>query len=711
MTDFKAYELPFRGVENDTSYYSRLRVVVREIRIIQLEKGQRDEPLVCRLRHVQVDSPGQTATASAEYEALSYCWGDADDTLDIQLRFPNSAQNSCDSKDHTTRVFRITRNLEHALRALRLANTERSLWVDALCINQGDVTEKKFQVSMMNVIYATSKRVVVWLGKEDIYSRFFIRFSEVYSKYNSECDPIELDNKDHVKQIAKDEMLSSLLVELEGKQHHLSSKFHRSLHQISRRPWFKRVWVYQEIFLAPSTSDEFPDAIIAVGPFTMPWKDFTMAARAIISTYLRMVMLQPESTRQPSRYGWDNEFSLSYGWSKAPAADRQNRLQNVIFHGSWLRPDLWDRQESFNDALRSTLTFEASDPRDKLFALLHVGLDTREQMSLVFSHLVPDYSKSLQQIILDFSLGQVYLPLSICMHPAEKEAIYQHGHDPTHQVSFEFTWQYTQSFRRKTEHTYSRFPRVHPDIGPAVSAHIVSVIVERHDLDWDKIFVDDRPVSTLQPRDPDLWRAERFVLAVFKLCKSCHPTDTEDQLLHRMLALLGIEPQRQQDWLRLTRHCLSDTKTLGYLFSPPHIALSTASPFLCLDNPGVTIWALHEYLATVPRKRTPTAARSAFFTDSRGRLLMSHAATSPGDLVVLMPGTDCPFVMSSIETHMPLARDLAPLRMPKPRKSLDSEVVQAFLFFGVCVFYPADCACELATGHPCLDVPPTLWGR
>lgn len=61
------------------------------------------------------------------YEALSYVWGDPDITVPIQLH----------GSGH-----KVTRNLELALRYIRLGDRERVMWVDALCINQTDISEK-----------------------------------------------------------------------------------------------------------------------------------------------------------------------------------------------------------------------------------------------------------------------------------------------------------------------------------------------------------------------------------------------------------------------------------------------------------------------------------------------------------------------------------------------------------------------------------------
>jgi hypothetical protein len=51
--------------------------------------------------------------------------------------------------------------------------------------------------------------------------------------------------------------------------------------------------------------------------------------------------------------------------------------------------------------VKQTAHFQASDPRDKLFALLHLARDTRELMH-VEPRLSPDYEKPVVDVILDF---------------------------------------------------------------------------------------------------------------------------------------------------------------------------------------------------------------------------------------------------------------------------------------------------------------------
>lgn len=86
------------------------------------------------------------------YEALSYVWGDSFTTKTI---FLNNA------------LFHVTENLYIALQYLRLPNKSRTLWSDAICIDQRNITERNHQVAVIGEIYKNCSRVIAWLGETD----------------------------------------------------------------------------------------------------------------------------------------------------------------------------------------------------------------------------------------------------------------------------------------------------------------------------------------------------------------------------------------------------------------------------------------------------------------------------------------------------------------------------------------------------------------
>jgi hypothetical protein len=101
-----------------------------------------------------------------KYEALSYMWGSPKDpqTAYIEMQSLPSSHSMGTGPNHAT--FSIGQNLASALRYLRYKDRTRTLWIDAVCINQADIVERNEQVKRMANIYKLAQRVVAWLGTE-----------------------------------------------------------------------------------------------------------------------------------------------------------------------------------------------------------------------------------------------------------------------------------------------------------------------------------------------------------------------------------------------------------------------------------------------------------------------------------------------------------------------------------------------------------------
>ncbi|KAG7414350.1 Heterokaryon incompatibility protein 6, OR allele [Fusarium oxysporum f. sp. rapae] len=164
-----------------------------------LPSSNRTEPLVGRL----VDSD---ITFQPNYEALSYVWGNI-----TPVRYINLGDQD----------ISITPNLHSALIHLRSPDTIRTLWVDALCINQSVHGERNQQVRIMGDIYKSARQVVVWLGDAADDSHL------VFQHLNDESIPDSFHN-DSTPPEDKRRAWSALV----------------------KRPWFFRTWVIQEIALA-----------------------------------------------------------------------------------------------------------------------------------------------------------------------------------------------------------------------------------------------------------------------------------------------------------------------------------------------------------------------------------------------------------------------------------------------------------------------------
>lgn len=107
-----------------------------------------------------------------------------------------------------------------------------------------------------------------------------------------------------------------------------------------------------------------------------------------------------------------NLFSLS-----RPTFHEDRAGLDNFYHAFWnpvnrYRPSENDPGVSLAEWVNRTRHFLASDPRDKIFALLHVAFDSREVIH-TDARLAPDYNKSLVEVVLDYSDAGFELPFGI----------------------------------------------------------------------------------------------------------------------------------------------------------------------------------------------------------------------------------------------------------------------------------------------------------
>jgi len=179
---------PFPGIS-----YKPLDFVNFEFRLLTLlenEDSSEEGQICCELKHAYLDDPPQ-------YHALSYCWGDP--TVIAPILVNGS-------------TMEVTTNLEAALRELRELRGQKvkTIWVDALCINQQDPTERGLQVMRMGLIYSRAFTVLAWLGPESDGST--LAMHGIASLGVGEMNPIRaLFERPYWKRVCKSISLASKL--------------------------------------------------------------------------------------------------------------------------------------------------------------------------------------------------------------------------------------------------------------------------------------------------------------------------------------------------------------------------------------------------------------------------------------------------------------------------------------------------------------------
>ena len=81
------------------------------------------------------------------YTALSYVWGPKVDPKTI----------FCSASAY----LHVRKNLYDALLRIRHPTETKTLWIDAICINQSDITERNHQVAQMRQIYQRASQLLI----------------------------------------------------------------------------------------------------------------------------------------------------------------------------------------------------------------------------------------------------------------------------------------------------------------------------------------------------------------------------------------------------------------------------------------------------------------------------------------------------------------------------------------------------------------------
>lgn len=193
-----------------------------------------------------------------QYEALSYTWGMQENAATGYVELP-VATTAYESQVISS-TLAITRNLESALKHLRHSIKPRTLWVDALCINQLDERERNEQVKRMASIFRLAQRVVVWLGPEENNSKSAVHaIDKIGAQLEITVKDVYLRSPEATK---PDWYLQRSSLPYDNKTLVAIKDLCR------QRAWFKRLWVLQEIHLA----NKF--AILQCGHDQVSWRRF-----------------------------------------------------------------------------------------------------------------------------------------------------------------------------------------------------------------------------------------------------------------------------------------------------------------------------------------------------------------------------------------------------------------------------------------------------
>ena len=240
--------------------------------------------------------------------ALSYCWTTANPDRTILV----SGQE-----------FQVRPNLYHYLQQVQKESRHDWMFIDAICIDQTNPTEKSTQIRLMGDVYRSAKSVEIWLG--------IVRTSDDYSARRLQDDANRLDDLDlHPENPV---LLVPAIID----------------HMYSSQYW-TRLWIVQEVLLARTL-------VIRFGPLRVPWDTFTAS---LIHNY---------------NMHWDSTGYVAFYPDSANAVERATTSAFAIIQQIH-RSELRDVMRLPLPRVLAPFSHQAcTKPRDRVFGLIGLSVN------------------------------------------------------------------------------------------------------------------------------------------------------------------------------------------------------------------------------------------------------------------------------------------------------------------------------------------------
>ncbi|KAH7124829.1 heterokaryon incompatibility protein-domain-containing protein [Dactylonectria estremocensis] len=340
----------------------------RQTRLLHLLPGTGE--LYFNLESVNLDG-------NPQYEAISYCWGNAKDTQTVYCE-----------KDS----LQITVSLFSALKQLRFPDKPRTLWADAICINQDDIVEKGTQVKLMSQIYSKTSRILIWLG-EDKAGLEGVR--ESVTEALALLPPDTYDGEE-IREIQQRLFRDTSKLRKQGKPN-IHDHDWASINHLFLQPWFERKWIIQEVVMAP---DDIPRLMIC-GDIELSWSDLASLAYRLCAYGITWSICGLSVVNAYAPH-------MASFWMDECKPQRMANNAFMIMLIKYYRP-----RGTLLDCFIATAMFQCSNHRDHIYALLNL---------VSSAGLEPDYSLSAEEVWERFGIKCLvddqnlkFLALAACM--------------------------------------------------------------------------------------------------------------------------------------------------------------------------------------------------------------------------------------------------------------------------------------------------------
>lgn len=339
--------------------YHYKAVFEKEVRLLHLLPSEKIEStLKAVITHTTLEN-------TTDFRALSYVWGQGNQSC--VLKTPDGYLN-------------ITSSVSSALRHLRRSYDPITLWVDAVCINQDDNSEKASQIKLLPHIFRHAMSTLAFLTDDGSHDDAIEALMQIKAKANQSevCSGLGSPSSG-VRTYDEREIYKDNLQNISGENEEYiwpsclprvpcswadepmptaEDPVWTDINNFFQHPWFRRIWIVQEVVLSSAVR-------VLSGKWVIDWNDLLSATEVIDREW----------------YTCNHYMTMKKTWGPfleiATYRERESRKNRMA---------LINLLESFRHA-ESTLA------RDRIFALLGFAADGNNR------GFEPDYNSPFEDIL------------------------------------------------------------------------------------------------------------------------------------------------------------------------------------------------------------------------------------------------------------------------------------------------------------------------
>ena len=308
------------------------------------------------------------------YHAISYAWGDKRLTTNVSMN---------------GKELEVTINSDYALRQSQWHGRVQYIWIDSICIDQVNNNEKGHQVEMMGDIFRNASHVLACVGShadasELVMSVPFWAHSLEYSRISPMKDA--LVGNIFTKTLLRSRNFRTLMWIVRIQLVDLL-KLLKAFLTFMERPYFTRVWIVQELFMAKRTS-------MCCGAAQRPVEELFSIIRNFSSFYFSRPLIL--SLEHSATSFLPAPLRLLKYLSRSQIRIARRECATILTHRALKHfaygISSYPTHNSLYSLILNTRELRCEDPRDKVYSLLAM---TKWNVA---TPIIPDYSATVFEV-------------------------------------------------------------------------------------------------------------------------------------------------------------------------------------------------------------------------------------------------------------------------------------------------------------------------